>query len=167
MHPETGKKITAGIGRYGPFVQHDRKYANLENSDEVFTVGINRAVTVLAEKAAKGGGRSASALKELGDHPDTGKPVRVLDGRFGPYVKHMKINATLPKDMDPAEVSMEMALELIAIKEAKGPAKKKSTKKKAKKKAKKKTAKKKTAKKKAKKSAKKKTTKKASTKTDA
>lgn len=167
VHPETGKKITAGIGRYGPFVQHDRKYANLENSDEVFTVGINRAVTVLAEKAAKGGGRSASALKELGDHPDTGKPVRVLDGRFGPYVKHMKINATLPKDMDPAEVSMEMALELIAIKEAKGPAKKKSTKKKAKKKAKKKTAKKKTAKKKAKKSAKKKTTKKASTKTDA
>ncbi|TNE56862.1 MAG: type I DNA topoisomerase [Alphaproteobacteria bacterium] len=151
-HPETGKKITAGIGRYGPFVLHDRKYANLENSEEAFTVGVNRAVTVLAEKAAKGGGRSSSALKEVGDHPESGKPVRVMDGRFGPYIKYQKINATLPKDVPPESVTMEMALELIAKKEAKGPAKKKATKKKA---AKKKTAKKKTATKK--KTAKKKT----------
>ncbi|TNE37416.1 MAG: type I DNA topoisomerase [Alphaproteobacteria bacterium] len=149
-HPETGKKITAGIGRYGPFVLHDRKYANLESSEEVFTVGVNRAVTVLAEKAAKGGGRSSSALKELGDHPESGKPVRVMDGRFGPYIKYLKVNATLPKDVPPESVTMELALELIAKKEAKGPAKKKAAKKKATKKkaTKKKAAKKKTTKKK-------------------
>jgi DNA topoisomerase-1 len=164
LHPESGKKITAGIGRYGPFILHDRKYANLENSEEVFTVGINRAVTVLAEKAAKGPGRASNALKEVGDHPETGKPIRVMDGRFGPYIKHAKINATLPKDYDPQEVTMEFALDLIAKKEAKGPTKKKTKKKAAKKKAaKKKTAKKKTAKKK---TAKKKVAKKAAAKAE-
>ncbi len=174
-HPETGKKITAGIGRYGPFVQHNRQYANLDNSAEVFTVGLNRAVTVLAEKAKKGNRGSSQSLKELGDHPESGKPVRVMNGRFGPYVKHEKINATIPRDMDPESVTMELAMELIVKREARqataGPkkkaAKKKSTKKKT---AKKKTAKKKTAKKKSAKKAttKKKTaTKKATTKTAA
>lgn len=157
-HPETGKMIKAGIGRYGPFVQHERQYANLENSDEVFTVGINRAVTVLAEKKTKGRGASSKVLKDLGEHPENGKPVQVLDGRFGPYVKNDKINATLPRDVDPDTISLERALELIAIKAAK-PARKKATKKKAA--TKKKTAKKKTAKKATKKkTAKKKTAKK-------
>jgi len=150
LHPETQKMIKAGIGRYGPFILHNRLYANLETSDEVFTVGINRAVTVLAEKLAKGGGRATPlSLKDLGDHPDTGKPIRVLDGRFGPYVKHAKTNATLPKSIEPQDVTVEEALELLAAKEAKKPNKKKVAKKKAKKKsAKKKTAKKKTANKK-------------------
>lgn len=119
QHPETGTMISAGIGRYGPFVLHDGLYANLENVEDVFSIGINRAVTVLAEKKSKGGGRGrAVALKELGSHPDGG-PITVRDGRYGPYVNWGKINATLPKDKDPASVSVEEALELIAAKAAK------------------------------------------------
>lgn len=125
-HPESGKAITAGIGRYGPFVLHEGLYANLDSPDEVFTVGINRAVDALAEKAAKGGGRrTAKSLKELGDHPDGG-PITVKDGRYGPYVNHGKINATLPNDKDPQSVTMEEALELIAAKASKGGSRKKA-----------------------------------------
>ena len=90
----------------------------------MFEVGLNRAVTLLAEKRAKGGRGGAGALKELGDHPDTKKPIRVMSGRFGPYVKYDKINATIPKSVDPNDVTMELALEYIAAKIAKGPAKK-------------------------------------------
>jgi DNA topoisomerase-1 len=119
-HPETGKDIMAGLGRYGPFVLHDGKYANLESVEEVFEVGINRAVTVIAEKAASGGrGRGApAALKTLGDHPDGGA-VTVHSGRYGPYVKHGKINATIPKDTKPEDVTMDQAIELIAARAAK------------------------------------------------
>ena len=122
-HPETGKPITAGIGRYGPFVQHDGTYANLDSADEVFTVGINRAVDALAQKAAKGGGRrgTPAALKTLGDHPQLGGPITVRDGRYGPYVNHGKINATLPKGTDPQSVTLEEAVTLIAAKAEKGP----------------------------------------------
>jgi DNA topoisomerase-1 len=122
VHPETGKPITAGIGRFGPFVQHDGTFANLDSVEEVFSVGLNRAVTLLAEKRA-GGGRARPAprtLKTLGEHPQGGM-VTVRDGRYGPYVNHGKINATLPKDMDPESVTMEIALELLAAKAAKGP----------------------------------------------
>ncbi len=129
LHPEDGKMITAGIGRYGPFVLHEGTYANLSAPDEVFSVGINRAVDALAEKRAKGGGRrgaAATPLKELGEHPDEGGPVNVYDGRYGPYVKHGKINATLPRDSDPKAVTLEQALELIAAKAAKGGGKKKT-----------------------------------------
>jgi DNA topoisomerase-1 len=125
-HPEDGKMITAGLGRYGPFVLHDGTYANLSSPDEVFSVGINRAVDALAEKRAKGGGRrgaAATPLKELGEHPSEGGPVNVYDGRYGPYVKHGKVNATLPKDTAPEAVTMELAVELIA---AKGGTKKKA-----------------------------------------
>ena len=130
-HPETNKEITAGIGRYGPFVLHDGLYANLENVEEVFVVGLNRAVSALADKKANPRGRSAAkALKDLGDHPDGGGKVTVNDGRYGPYVKFGKINATLPKDQKPEDVTMEIAAELIAAKAAKGgkkaPAKKKA-----------------------------------------
>ncbi len=120
-HPESGKPITAGIGRYGPFVLHDGLYANLDSVDEVFTVGINRAVDAIAQKAANGGRRrtTAAALKELGDHPEEGGAITVRDGRYGPYVNHGKINATLPKDLDPQAVTLEKALELIAEKAAK------------------------------------------------
>ncbi|MGB7431958.1 MAG: type I DNA topoisomerase [Ahrensia sp.] len=115
-HPETGKMISAGIGRYGPFVLHDGKYANLEAVEEVFTVGLNRAVTVIAEKAAKGPGRrqAAAALKELGEHPEVGGPVSVKDGRYGAYVNHGKINATIPKGTDPMSVELADAVKLIA-----------------------------------------------------
>jgi DNA topoisomerase-1 len=127
IHPETGNIITAGLGRYGPFVLHDGMYANVESIEDVFTIGINRAVTVLAEKAAGGGGRFAKAkakvLKDLGEHPDGGK-MEVLDGRYGPYVKYGKINATVPKGKDPAELTIEEAVQLIAERAAKAPAKK-------------------------------------------
>lgn len=117
LHPETGKMISAGIGRYGPFLLHDGGYANLESVEDVFSIGINRAVTVIAEKKSRGpSARSKpAALKELGEHPDGGA-ITVRDGRFGPYVNHGKINATLPKGTDPANVTLEEALALIAAK---------------------------------------------------
>ena len=98
-HPETGKPIVAGFGRYGPYVQHDGKYASLSAPEEVFEVGINRAVSLLAEKAANRSPRGASVIKELGDHPELGGKIQVLSGRYGPYVRHGKINATMPKDI--------------------------------------------------------------------
>ncbi len=140
-HPETGKNITAGLGRYGPFVLHDGTYANLSSFDEIFDVGLNRAVTVLAEKKANQR-KSASELRDLGDHPDGEGTVKIMDGRYGPYAKYGKINATLPRDTDPNDITLEQAVELIAAKAAKGPAKKKAKKKPAKKAAKKKPAKK-------------------------
>ncbi|WP_422024089.1 type I DNA topoisomerase [Pyruvatibacter mobilis] len=131
-HPETGKMITAGLGRYGPFVLHDGKYANLDSIEEVFTVGINRAVDAIAQKAQRGRGRNqATVLKELGEHPDDGGPVQVLDGRYGPYIKHGKINATIPKSEDIDNLTLERAVELVAAKAAKS-GKKTATKSKAK-----------------------------------
>ncbi len=132
-HPETGKMISAGIGRYGPFVLHEGVYANMESVEDVWTIGLNHAVTLLAEKAAKGGSRrgAAAALKELGDHPDGGGKVTVHNGRYGPYVKFGKINATLPKDKDPMSVELAEAVELIAAKAGKASGKKGGAKKKA------------------------------------
>ncbi|MEP9388148.1 type I DNA topoisomerase [Mesorhizobium sp. KR9-304] len=129
QHPESGKMISAGLGRYGPFVLHDGTYANLESIEDVFSIGLNRAVSVIAEKVSKGrGGRNGgtpAALKELGEHPDGGK-ITVRDGKYGPYVNHEKINATLPKGRDPMSVTLEDALALIAEKAAKGGGGKKS-----------------------------------------
>lgn len=143
LHPETGKMISAGLGRYGPFLLHDGTYANLESVEDVFSIGINRAVTVIAERKSRGpGARSKPApLKELGEHPEGGA-ITVRDGRFGPYVNHGKVNATLPKGTDPANVTLEEAVALIAAKAGsaksgarkpaakKAPAKKPATKKK-------------------------------------
>jgi DNA topoisomerase-1 len=126
-HPEDGAPILAGIGRYGPFVQHNGTYANLSSVDEVFEVGLNRAVAALAEKKAAASARRGgepTALKDLGAHPADGQPVRVLAGRYGPYVKHGATNATIPKGTDPQALTLEEALALIAEREAKGPAKK-------------------------------------------
>ncbi|WFN87116.1 type I DNA topoisomerase [Agrobacterium pusense] len=121
-HPETGKMISAGLGRYGPFLLHDGSYANLESIEDVFSIGLNRAVTVIAEKQSKGPGRGRSgtpaALKELGDHPDGG-PITVRDGRYGAYVNWGKVNATIPKGQDPASVTLDEALVLIAERIAK------------------------------------------------
>ncbi len=125
-HPETGKMISSGIGRYGPFLLHDGGYANLETVEDVFSVGLNRAVTVIAEKAAKGpGGRgrgTPAALKELGEHPVGGGAITVRDGKYGPYVNWGKVNATLPKGKDPQAITVEEAVELITAKAGKAPA---------------------------------------------
>ena len=134
LHPESGKPIVAGLGRYGPFVLHDGMYANLDSVEDVFTVGLNRAVALIAEKAAGGKGRfqrtKPTVLKELGEHPDGG-PIQVLSGRYGPYVKHASVNATIPNGKDPAAITVEEAVELIAARAAKGSKKpaKKATKK--------------------------------------
>jgi DNA topoisomerase-1 len=128
VHPEDGQPILAGIGRYGPFVQHAGTYANLPTVEEVFEVGLNRAVTLIAEKRAGGPrgarGGAAAALKELGEHPQTGKPVRILAGRFGPYIKHEDVNANVPRGKDPQAVTLEEAVALLAEREAKGGGKK-------------------------------------------
>ncbi|MBT9368272.1 type I DNA topoisomerase [Rhizobium sp. CSW-27] len=124
QHPETAKMISAGIGRYGPFLLHDGTYANLESVEDVFSIGLNRAVTVLAEKQSKGGGRAragTAALKELGNHP-AGGAMTVREGRYGPYINWGKVNATLPKGKDPQSVTVEEALALLTEKAGKTPA---------------------------------------------
>jgi DNA topoisomerase I len=131
-HPEDGEPIETAIGRYGPYVKHNKTYANLKDPEEVFTLGMNRAVELIAEKIANPGrGRTAQkALKELGEHPSEGGPVNVMEGRYGPYVKWGKINATIPKEMDPATIDMDAAVAMIAEKAAKAPKKKAAAKKK-------------------------------------
>jgi DNA topoisomerase-1 len=125
-HPESGNPITASIGRYGPYLAHDGKYARLTSTAEVFETGMNAAVVKLAEAAAGGGrGRGAARepLKEFGDSPVTGKPVKLMEGRFGPYVTDGETNATLPKTADPQEMTVEQALVLLEERAAKGPPK--------------------------------------------
>ncbi|MCC0017355.1 MAG: type I DNA topoisomerase [Rhodobiaceae bacterium] len=117
-HPEDGEMIVAGIGRYGPFVNRGRTYANLESASEVFTVGLNRAVALIAEKEAKRGGRSAPG-KALGTHGDLGT-IELKDGRYGPYVTNGKVNATIPRGTDPAGIDLEQAAALISAKAASG-----------------------------------------------
>jgi DNA topoisomerase I len=133
MHPETNTPITANFGRFGPYVAHDGKYASLDSPDEVFTVGINRAVTLLAERKAKGGGRrQAQALKELGAHPQSGAPIKVLKGKYGPYVSDGTTNATIPEGIEPESVTPEQAVEWLAARAGKGKPKRKGAKKAAK-----------------------------------
>lgn len=120
-HPETGKMITAAIGKFGPYILHDGKYANVESAEDVLTIGINRAVTVLAEKKLRGGRPEQKALKDLGAHPDDGQSIKVMNGRFGPYVSYNKVFATVPRGTDPQSVTLDQALQLIAEKVAKGP----------------------------------------------
>ncbi len=115
-HPETGEPILANIGRYGPYVQHKRTFANLPSVEDVFTIGINRAVDLIAQKEARG---SKQVIKELGEHPEGGE-IQVLSGRYGPYVKWKRVNATIPKDIAPEDITLEQALELIAARQAKG-----------------------------------------------
>jgi len=127
-HPETGKPITASIGRYGPYLAHDGKYAKLASTAEVFETGMNAAVSKLAD-AASGAGRqrggSREAIAVLGAHPETGKEIKVMAGRYGPYATDGTNHATLPKGMEPKAVTLDEAVRLIDEKAAKGPAKKK------------------------------------------
>ncbi|NJM35457.1 MAG: type I DNA topoisomerase [Rhodomicrobium sp.] len=121
-HPETGKPISAGFGRYGPFLEHNGAYANLESAEDVFTVGLNRAVSLLAEPKKGRARTTAAPLKSLGDHPELGGAIQVLSGRYGPYVKHGKVNATIPKEIKPEEITLEQAVNLIAARSANGKA---------------------------------------------
>jgi len=126
-HPETGKPITASIGRYGPYLAHDGKYAKLGSAAEVFETGMNAAVSKLAD-AASGGGRRQGASREpiavLGKHPSSGGDIKVMAGRYGPYVTDGATNATLPKGAKPEDVTLDEAVRLIDERAAKGPAKK-------------------------------------------
>ena len=123
-HPETGNEIFVNYGRYGGYLTCDNKNASLEDSSEVFDIGINRAVTLLAN-AKPGRLKSSSELKTLGDHPADGKPIKVMKGKFGPYVKYKTINATIPDSFDPETIELDEAIELIDKKMDKKPKKKK------------------------------------------
>jgi len=119
-HPESGKKVIVNIGRFGPYVGHDGKFKSIPKTESVFTITLDRAVALLAEART-----SNTVLRELGVHPADNKPVDVCNGRYGPYVRHGKVNATLPKDISPDEITLEEALPLLAAREAKGPVSKK------------------------------------------
>ncbi|HAQ01442.1 MAG TPA: type I DNA topoisomerase, partial [Rhodospirillum rubrum] len=116
-HPETGTMISAGIGRFGPYIKHGDIYKSLPKDDDVLTIGLNRAVSLLAE--AGKGGRARQPARSLGDHPADTKPVTIHDGRFGPYVQHGGVRATIPRTADPATYTLAEAVELIAAKAAK------------------------------------------------
>ncbi len=147
-HPETGKKVNAGIGRFGPYVLHDKVYKSLTKDDDVLTIELDRAVELLKQARRRS---APTPIRDLGKHPEDEEQVAIFDGRYGPYVKHGKINATIPKEYEVENVTLEQAVEWLEAKAAK-----KGVKKKAKKATKKKTA--------TKKSAAKKTTKKAAAK---
>ncbi|MBL8538424.1 MAG: type I DNA topoisomerase [Hyphomonadaceae bacterium] len=130
MHPSESEMILAGIGRYGPYLQMGKMYASLPSVEDVFEIQMNRAVAVIDEKKAGGGkgrfGRAApTALKELGESPVTGKPVRVLSGRYGPYINDGETNANVPKDKKPEDVTLDEALSLLEARAAAGGGKKK------------------------------------------
>ena len=126
-HPESGKPITASIGRYGPYLAHEGKYARLQSTAEVFETGMNAAVVKLAEAAANGGrparGAAAAPLKVLGKHPRTDAELRLMAGRYGPYVTDGTTNATVPKSVEPGALTLEEATQLIDARAAAAPAK--------------------------------------------
>jgi DNA topoisomerase I len=130
-HPDDGEPIVAGVGRFGPYVQHGKTYANLTQGDDVLTVGLNRAVTLIEEKKAKGprkGRFGADPGRALGDHPDKSGPIVVKNGRYGPYVSHDGVNATLPTDITPDAITLEQAVGLIDARAARGGGKNKKKK---------------------------------------
>jgi DNA topoisomerase-1 len=134
-HPEDGEPILANLGRYGPYVQHIKTYANVPDVNELFEIGLNRAVTLIAEKragkgAGRGRGQAAPPLRELGNHPD-GEPIRLYNGRYGPYLKHGTINANIPRGADPGSITLEQAIELVDARAAAAPSTKMKGKKKA------------------------------------
>jgi DNA topoisomerase-1 len=123
-HPESGQPITAGLGRFGPYLKHGDAYKSLRGDDDVLTIGLNRAVTLLAEPS-KGGRRSVPG-KALGNHPADGEPITLHSGRYGPYVRHGKTLASLPGGSDPDAFSLDDAVALVTAKagKAKGGSKK-------------------------------------------
>ena len=126
-HPDDGEPILAGVGRFGPYIQHGKMYANLTPGDDVLSVGLNRAVTLIEEKRAKGprkGRLGADPGRTLGDHPDKGGPIVVKNGRYGPYVSHDGVNATLSSDLTPEAITLEQAVGLLDARAARGGGKK-------------------------------------------
>ena len=111
QHPENQQDITLNSGRFGPYLKCENKSARLENVEDLFSIGINRAITLIAE--AKPGRISSSLIKDLGEHPEDKKPVRIMKGQYGPYIKYKSLNATIPEEKDPNELTMEEALILI------------------------------------------------------
>jgi len=111
INPENQKEITLNTGRFGPYLKCENKSARIENVDEIFSIGLNRAISLIAE--AKPGRMSSSIIKDLGEHPDDKKPIRVMKGQYGPYIKYKSLNATIPEEKDPLEINMEEALILI------------------------------------------------------
>ena len=111
VNPESQKEITLNTGRFGPYLKCENKSARIENVDEIFSIGLNRAITLIAE--AKPGRMSSSIIKDLGEHPEDKKPVRIMKGQYGPYIKYKTLNATIPEEKDPLELTMEEALILI------------------------------------------------------
>jgi len=111
QHPETGKDIILNVGRFGPYLKSENKSARIENVDEIFSIGLNRAITLIAE--AKPGRMSSSVIKDLGEHPEDKKPVKIMKGQYGPYIKYKSLNATIPEEKDPSEITMDDALILI------------------------------------------------------
>jgi len=123
QHPESGKDITLNSGRFGPYLKCENKSARLENVEDLFSIGLNRAITLIAE--AKPGRISSSLIKDLGEHPEDKKPVRIMKGQYGPYIKYKSLNATIPEEKDPTELTMEEALILIEKRKEYDKAKKK------------------------------------------
>ena len=111
QNPETGKDIILNVGRFGPYLKSENKSARIENVDEIFSIGLNRAITLIAE--AKPGRMSSSVIKDLGEHPEDKKPVKIMKGQYGPYIKYKSLNATIPEEKDPSEITMDDALILI------------------------------------------------------
>ena len=111
INPENQKEIFLNSGRFGPYLKCENKSARIENVEEIFSIGLNRAITLIAE--AKPGRMSSLMIKDLGEHPEDKKPVRVMKGKFGPYIKYKSINATIPEERDPSDLTMEDALILI------------------------------------------------------
>ena len=110
-NPDNEKDITLNVGRFGPYLKCENKSARIENVEEIFSIGLNRAVTLIAE--AKPGRMSSSIIKDLGEHPEDKNPVRIMKGQYGPYIKYKSLNATIPEEKDPLELTMEEALILI------------------------------------------------------
>ena len=111
INPDNQKEITLNTGRFGPYLKYENKSARIENIEEIFSIGLNRAITLIAE--AKPGRVSSSMIKDLGEHPEDKKPVRVMKGQYGPYIKYKSLNATIPEEKDPTELTMDEALILI------------------------------------------------------
>ena len=111
LNPENNMEIFLNSGRFGPYLKCENKSARLENVEEIFNIGLNRAITLIAE--AKPGRISSSLIKDLGEHPEDKKPVRIMKGQYGPYIKYKSLNATIPEEKDPTELTMEEALILI------------------------------------------------------
>jgi len=111
INPDNQKEIFLNSGRFGPYLKCENKSARLENVEEIFSIGLNRAITLISE--AKPGRISSLLIKDLGEHPEDKKPVRIMKGQYGPYIKYKSLNATIPEEKDPLELTMEEALILI------------------------------------------------------